>query len=634
MFDFRLVALVTLLGVGCMEYKVSGHDGISPEGGTDSDAQGDTDSTPVSTGSCEMGEWPAEEVGVGDSCSGEPEGGFTPVVEWEYGSGYNCMSLPVVGDLDGDGLPEVVVNVTDDFGFSGRIVALMGDGSGELWSSSSNDHGYGASPAIADLDGDGSPEVVAVREYENSLMAEGDYTAVLYDSEGTEVWESDHFVGLDFDYATSPVISDMDHDGSPEIVVGRVILNADGSTRGVGEYGRGSWAVEEFFGYVISEATIPAVSDLDLDGQEEVIVGNAIYTADGEALWFDTSMDDGMIAVANLDSDAEGEFIASTSNTVRAVDTDGTVIWGPQTIPSANIVSVAGVADLDLDGEAEIVVAGGNNIWALNADGSTLWSATATDMSGATGASIFDFEGDGAPEVVYIDEKVMMALNGATGETKFFSTEHASATMFDYPVIADVDGDDHAEIVVCHDGYGTAVSVYGDADDSWAPARKVWNQHAYSISNISDDLSVPVTATPNFTDSNTYHSALATTGESLVADYESEILEVCTDDCDEGSVWVAVHLNNLSVDDQASGVHLALYALFGEELEVVATTTTTDALVSGWSSDAIYMEVDAADVEGADALWLEADDDGTGTGEIDECSEENNEFYWAGPFCE
>ena len=55
--------------------------------------------------------------------------------------------------------------------------------------------------------------------------------------------------------------------------------------------------------------------------------------------------------------------------------------------------------------------------------------------------------------MVYIDEVEMAAYDGATGALKFYSTEHSSATIFDYPVIADVDGDDHAEIVVCHDGY-------------------------------------------------------------------------------------------------------------------------------------------------------------------------------------
>ena len=85
----------------------------------------------------------------------------------------------------------------------------------------------------------------------------------------TNNWESDAFVGNDFDYVSAPVISDMDHDGHAEIVVGRVILNSDGTTRGVGTAGRGSFGMG--FG-LASEGALPAIADLDLDGYWELLV--------------------------------------------------------------------------------------------------------------------------------------------------------------------------------------------------------------------------------------------------------------------------------------------------------------------------------------------------------------------------
>ena len=110
-------------------------------------------------------------------------------------------------------------------------------------------------------------------------------------------------------------------------------------------------------------------------------------TPDGDPLWVDFTQDDGMVSVANLDDDDEGEFIAVSYNTVRAMDTHGAVMWGPMTIPSANITSPAAIGDIDGDDEPEIIVAGGSELWALEKDGEVKWTAAVIDESGATGAS-------------------------------------------------------------------------------------------------------------------------------------------------------------------------------------------------------------------------------------------------------
>ena len=81
-------------------------------------------------------------------------------------------------------------------------------------------------------------------------------------TDGDKLWESDTFDNDDFDYATAPIISDMNHDGSPEVVVGRVILNPDGTLRGKGNRGRGSWGKLPGPGGGLSEASVPAVTDL------------------------------------------------------------------------------------------------------------------------------------------------------------------------------------------------------------------------------------------------------------------------------------------------------------------------------------------------------------------------------------
>lgn len=620
--------------LGCSDYKLSGSDdgnsGADDDGGAGEDGG-------ASVGECAPDAWPAERVGVDDTCPHEPEGGFTPIVEWTVSDGSDgCLSLPLVADLDADGDAEVIFNqvpLLAGIGGSGTLRVVNGADGSSVWQDANGDLAYGSPPAVADLDGDGMGEIIVVREYASALYGAGDYAVAMYEHDGAVAWESEHFTGDDLDWATAPSISDMDHDGSAEIVVGRVILNADGSLRGKGEYGRGSYGIVDLGGFSVSESSVSAVVDLDLDGEEEVIVGNAAYDVDGDALWHDDSLDDGMIGIANLDDDIEGEIVAITYNTIRAMDTDGSILWGPITVPTANILATPAIADLDDDGYPEIVTAGGNRLVVFNHDGTELWGASVTDESGATGASIFDFEGDGIPEVVYIDEVEMVAYEGPTGRIKFFSTEHASNTMFDYPVVADVDGDDQAEILVCHNGLGIALTAYGDRDESWIGARPLWNQHAYVMTNINDDLSVPERPMPGFVATNTWHAGIDLANLPQRIDLQAEVLEVCTDECDDGVVLVLVRASNRGDDAIETDTELTLYAEFGDELVALDVQPVPATLESGWSTDGMLFEVDAADLAGATAVWAKADDDGTGVGVLDECDEENNGYRFAGPFC-
>ncbi len=615
----------------CSDYDLRAKDTDSLRDGEDTSGD-DADTDGDDASACDPFDFPADDCAASDACDYEV-GGFEPIVEWDV-PGENMTSLPAVGDLDGDGIPEIVANFA--FLSAGKLAAYHGDGSGKLWevAASRAKTGFGAHPAIADLDDDGLPEVLIVREYKSEVFTfgGGEYSVVAYSWDGRELAESEVFTDDEMDHATAVAVSDMDHDGSPEVVAGRIILNADLTTRGEGRYARGA---NMYAGIgIYGEGGHPAIADLDLDGEEEVIVGNAAYTPDGAPKWRNRDVSEGAVAVGNLDDDPEGEFVRVLGNEISAHDTDGTFLWGPLQNGSANIFPVPAIGDVDNDGYPEIVVAGGNVLWVLNHDGSLLWDAGVTDMSGATGASMFDFDADGVLEVVYVDEVQIVAYNGVDGVVKFRSNEHASATMYDYPVVADVDADGHAEIVVAHDAYGVGFSVYGDATDSWAPARKLWNQHAYTITNINDDLSVPVTATPNFTVYNSYHSGLAgPPGASLADDLGVEVLDTCADDCGRGVFRVAARAWNMGNADIDAGLSFALYAVGDSGSTLVGVAVTTSVVPALRTTDMVEFEVDADDLVGAEHLLLRVDDDGTGTGAIAECLETNNEARVDGPFC-
>ncbi|TNE90749.1 MAG: hypothetical protein EP330_07420 [Deltaproteobacteria bacterium] len=589
---------------------------------------------------CDLGTIYPEDAPIVETCP-QHEGSFDPVVEFGLGQGQSARSVPAVGDINGDGLPDIVSNFSSGIlpGNKGKLVAFSGDGT-ELWINSSADLGYACSPSIGDVDGDGRPEIFAVRALggQTPLLDLGEFAVVRFDHTGAEVWESDPFPPENFDYATGIALSDMDHDGEVEVVAGRVILRAsDGSLRGQGQFGRGSWGeLPNPFGAPVSEGTLPAVADLDLDGIEEVIAGNTMYTPDGEVKWHDAAQADGMVAVANLDDDPEGEFVVSSYDKIRAVDTDGSILWGPVGLPNANIVSPAAVADVDGDGSPEIFAAGGNALVAFRADGTELWSAQAIDESGATGPSVFDFESDGLLDVVYIDEQNMTVFDGMTGAIKFFNEEHNSDTMMDYPTIADVDADGQAEIIVAHANFTRALSVYGDANASWGPARRIWNQHAYSISNVDDDLSIPMHAEQGFTTHNTWHSAIDTRNlRGTLNELGVEILDVCEVDCPDDEFYVIGRVLNEGTETIPAGLPVSLYGIRGGGVPVlIGTIETRSDTPAGSTGEPFAFTFAASEATSSSALRLVVDDDGSGLGVHFECDETDNADEVQGPFCE
>ncbi len=628
-----------VLIAGCQDYNLNNkedvHAGVEDSAEPDDDSF-DSGTTDEEDPTCPSSEYPQEDRGVDDVCAGEPPGGFTPIVEWNHGSGQGCLSQPIVADLDQDGIPEVVYNSLPTlFNPPGQLTVVAGDTGITIWQDTDAKMAYGSPPAVGDIDADGEAEIVIVREYASALLGEGDYTVAAYDIDGNEEWESPHYTGSDFDWATAPNIRDMDKDGNPEVIAGRVILHgADGTQRGKGLFGRGSYGISGIGAFSVSESSVPAVVDIDLDGIDEVVVGNATYSPDGTPIRWDTSQDDAMVGVANFDADPEAEVVGVSFNTIRLMDTDGSIVWGPYTVAGANILSAPGIADLDQDGIPEIVTAGGNKIVVFHGDGTVFWEAAVTDESGATGASFFDFEGDGILEVVYIDEVAMTVYDGQTGGIKFLDTSHQSNTMMDYPTVADVDADGQAEIVVCNNGFMPALTVYGDQDESWRGARGLWNQHAYSITNINDDLSIPTDPTPGFVEHNTWHSAVPADRDPVGVDLQTELLEVCTDDCDDGTVQLAVRLVNRGPEDFVDSVDYTVYAYISDTWTPIHTVTYTDGVASGIATDGVVFELDASLFAGASGVKVVVDDDGSGIGVLEECDEANNESIWSGDLCE
>jgi hypothetical protein len=138
---------------------------------------------------------------------------------------------------------------------------------------------------------------------------------------------------------------------------------------------------------------------------------------------------------------------------------------------------------------------------------------TEDDSSKVTSSSVFDFNGDGAAEVVYGDECYFRIYDGTSGNVQL-AVPSVSRTVLENPVVADVDNDGNAEIVFVNnnetlqcgqtnltkpDGSSVAktalpngIQVWGDASDTWVSARRIWNEHAYHVTNVTESALIPV----------------------------------------------------------------------------------------------------------------------------------------------
>lgn len=130
------------------------------------------------------------------------------------------------------------------------------------------------------------------------------------------------------------------------------------------------------------------------------------------------------------------------------------------------------------------------------------------DRSANTGFTLFDFDNDGVQEICYKDEQTIRIIKGNTPQIKLgdnnatvFNQRLQCTTAFEYPVIADVNNDASAEILVIANrsdaGYDYSytgflkVFGFGDKGFKFAPAWPVWNQFMYSPFKIKPDLTVP-----------------------------------------------------------------------------------------------------------------------------------------------
>jgi FG-GAP-like repeat len=439
----------------------------------------------------------------------------------------DVMMAPIVIQLDDDNcdgkinendIPEIVFTSFTGGNYSGNgtlhAISIVNGAVVDKWSKPGEVH-PGRQLAGGDIDGLPGNEVVACGT-DNKVRA--------YKGDGTLLWAAAAAVGC-----YMPSIADLDKDGKPEVIVEGAILNgATGTTKA---------------SYSAALRAGLAVSDIDGDGLLDIVTSSQAFHGDG-MLFVDTGAPGSYNAIGDFDKDGKPEVVTINSTTHLAsfwrydvnvaakftwmrqnVDINGTLV---QHCAPAEAGFTAGggpptVADFDGDGVPDVALAGGIGYTILNGAkianpaianvNTLLWSVPTTDCSSAaTGSSVFDFDGDGKAEVIYSDENRLRIYDGLTGVEKF-NVCNITGTLIEYPLVADVDNDGHADIIVvsnayaapaspnyrCSDGTATSgVRIFGDTKGSWVRTRRIWNQHAYHVTNVNEDGTIPQSEAKNW----------------------------------------------------------------------------------------------------------------------------------------
>jgi len=369
----------------------------------------------------------------------------------DFTAGSNPSSV-AVGDLDGDGKPDLaVVNNT------GNTVSLFRNisSNGSITASSfaaKVDFATGSFPysvAVGDLDGDGKPDLAVVNNSDNTVSVFRNI------SSSGSITASSFAAKVDFATGSFPysvVIGDLDGDGKPDLAVAN---NSDNTvsvfrnTASSGPITAASFAAKVDFATGSNPISV-AIGDLDGDGKPDLALANHSSNT-----------------ISVLRNTASSGSITAASFAAKVDFATGT-----------NPRSVA-IGDLDGDGKPDLAVANLNSntvsVFRNTASSGSITAASfAAKVDFATGngpfsVAIGDLDGDGKPDlaVANFNRNTVSVFRNTASSGSITAASFAAKVDFatgsnpGSVAIGDLDGDGKPDLAVANNGFNT-VSVLRD----------------------------------------------------------------------------------------------------------------------------------------------------------------------------
>jgi hypothetical protein len=211
-----------------------------------------------------------------------------------YSSGGQDAIAVAVGDVNGDGKPDVLVanHCFDTTCANGSVSVLLGNGDGTFQTPVSYGSGglYALSVAVGDVNGDGKPDVLVANYCEDSSCAtNGSVSVLLGNGDGTfQAARSYDSGGPGGQNAIAVAVGDVNGDGKPDLAVTNQCAsstNCDmdfgpGSVGVLLSNGDGTFQAPVVYSSGGQDAIAVAVADVNGDGKPDLLVSHWCVSSD------------------------------------------------------------------------------------------------------------------------------------------------------------------------------------------------------------------------------------------------------------------------------------------------------------------------------------------------------------------
>jgi len=324
-----------------------------------------------------------------------------------------------VADLDGDGDPDLAV--TNEYSNSVSILKNNGDGT----FNSSVDYGTGNQPRsifAADFDGDGDQDLAVANSNE---YLDSSISFLKNNGDGTFDAKVDYSLGT---APSSVFASDLDKDGDLDLVVTTMWDTSSGGLTVLKNNGDGTFPTKSIYNSGVFQNSA-FVSDFDRDGAPDVVVLSS----------------------------------ASELNTTLSQGSDYATVWlnnGDGTLAFSGAYYYLGyglsifASDLDGDGDQDLAVGDrfNFNVSIFKNNGKGTFACDNVKYEGGFGVFASDLDGDGDFDLATGGFNVL--LNSGDGT---FVSVVDSLAFGGSPFLSDLDGDGDRDLVVRNAGNNTVI---------------------------------------------------------------------------------------------------------------------------------------------------------------------------------